>query len=179
MSLVTGAVSPGISAPVSGKPKRGRPRRYHPDHVALIKQAFRLTPRGCQNKICMGRAQAVLEPVLPKFPELAWLLNRADGTYRVTIVSELGRVPDAAALIFLAREVARHRLKSREAVAYIRRTRFLMEQRDVASASADGLAHAVRAAVEDYRTRHPDLTRAQVRDGLTLVFLALVPEGAG
>ena len=40
----------------------------------------------------MGRAQAVLEPVLRQFSELAWLLDRADATYRVITVSEFGRL---------------------------------------------------------------------------------------
>lgn len=165
-----------ISPTVSVKPTRGRPPRFHPDHVAFMMGAARLTTRGSQNKIYMGRAHRVLEPVLAQYPELGWLLNRADDTYRVTIVSELGRVRGEAALIFLAREVGRHRLKSREAVAYLRRARRRLEHRPVPAASASALADALRATVDDYRRRYPDMTASHLRDALELVYVACVPE---
>jgi len=167
---------PVVSATVSEKPRRGRPRRYHPDKVAFVMNGTGLTARGAQNKIHMGHAVRVLEPASAQYPELSWLLNRADGTFRTTILSELGRARNDEAIIFLAREVTSEHLKSREAVAYIRRVRRELEQRPVPPASARALAAAVVATVDDYHRRHPDMTPAHVRDGLHMAYLAVVPD---
>ena len=167
---------PAISETVSEKPKRGRPRRYHAEHVAfVVKGLGGVTVRGAQNKIHMGRAQRVLEPASVKYPELLWLLNRADGTFRETIVAELGRVRPDEAMIILAREVSRAKVNSREAVAYIRRQRRELEERPLPPASAAALARALFVAAENYRWCHPDLTRARRRPRWGL-FLRVLPD---
>jgi hypothetical protein len=99
-------MSARISETVSEKRKRGRPRRYHPDRVAwVVKSLGSLTPRAAQNKIHLSRAAAVLEPAARQYPELRWLLDRDQGTFRGTTIAEVGRVPHDKAMIFLAREV--------------------------------------------------------------------------
>jgi hypothetical protein len=173
------AVPSVISETISEKATRGRPRRYHPDTVAFVVESLGgLTPRAAQNKIHLARAAGVLEPASTEHPELRWLLDRQQGTFRATIVAELGRVRGDDAMIFLAREVSRAKVSSRAAVAYIRRERRRLEDRPLPAASSKALALALLTAADEYRWRHPDLTHGQVREALKRLSFALVPEAA-
>ena len=165
---------PCISVTVAKKrAPRGRPRLYHPDHLAFAQQPTGWTSRAAQEKLQLGRAHRVLLPLLPRYPELSWLMSRPDAPYRMTILSALGRIRHDETLIIVAREVAQHHMKSRPAVAYIRRARSILEGRPLPRASVRRLAEALVATMADYADRFPDVTHAQQCEALERAWLSL------
>ena len=113
------------------------------------------TPRGRQNVYYRTLAQEALADD----PKCAWL---ATGPAGATILAELGRFQDPAAMRAAAREVCRSRPKAADAVAMLRRQRLGREARGDAKALAALLDRTLR----DYLRAHPGVTWEEARNAV-------------
>jgi hypothetical protein len=132
------------------------------------------TPRALQNFAYMAHAIAVLEPLLPRHPELRWLYDpdaimRREAHFQQTIMQELGRVQDEGYLVALAIRICELRPKSHEAVKMLRRARV----QHGARGSIEGLTDVLRRALNDYLRWRPDLTLADAQEAVGELWLRI------
>jgi len=167
------AMTAVVSEPSS--PKRGRPPVLSPEEVAehpeLTKGAF--GRRTLLNRHYAGQAAGVLILVAEMRDDMSftWLIDPSVPKMRETILTELGRMNDGAAMYRAARHICDHQLPTREAVAYIRRVRVgkipLGAEGDV-QARATPIAEKIITAINEYRERY-DLDWGDVRAALRYV----------
>jgi hypothetical protein len=163
--------APAISETVSEtpKPKRGRPRVI-PDDYRAIFQAYGLftdvtTERGRQNIAYRQRALRVLG----NDPRFKWVadrdaMRRGDpGSFRPTILAELGRIADDDQLREMALEVCRVKPTTRRAVAAVRRWRLGRS----GVGDADGLLDELIRHVDDYLDRYPETPPAALVEAVS------------
>lgn len=115
----------------------------------------------------MSRAMRVIEPLLPKHPELRWLIDpeaimRGEGHLQQSIMQELGRVLDDGRLVAFALEMCKRRPRSRDAVKMLRQARL----KHGAKGSVDALTERLRCEVNEYLRWRPDLTLTDAKDAV-------------
>lgn len=88
--------------------------------------------------------------------------SKRNSVFKMVILSELGRIKNDEDLIFAAEEVCKHKLTTREAVAYIRQFRGVVTSK----ANALDLFVHLGKAVEDYQIIHPDVTKEDLTRAL-------------
>lgn len=162
-----------IPEAASEKPKRGRPRVISEEleqKLVGITLPRDVSRRQRLNHYHAFRSLGVLgnecKSRAVEFPDrYEWLCNNRNGAeqvFRMTILSELGRIEDDDLVVELATQLCETRPKTRQAVARIR------EIRDVRRKTADALdlANEMIGVVNDYLARFPDTTEEQVSDAL-------------
>jgi hypothetical protein len=152
--------------------KRGRPRHFSKEEMQRVDASSRLmgqkrTPRAQQNFIYMSRAMRVIEPLLPKHPELRWLIDpeaimRGEGHLQQSIMQELGRVRDDRMLVALALRICELRPTSHDAVKRLRQARL----KHGAKGSVDELTERLRCEVNEYLRWRPHLTLTDAKDAV-------------
>ena len=149
----------------------GRPRIIPPEvEEEIARNAPHVrTRRGRQNL----HFRALAEKVLADDPQCAWL---AEGPGGATILSELGRFRDPAAMRKAARAVCRKRPKASEAVVMLRR------RRTGRKVKGPSLATRLARTVEAYLGTHPQGTWSEVRAAMDEVLEKIsktLPDGTG
>jgi hypothetical protein len=164
--MITEGISETVSENSTVIRRRGRPRRFTDQTIAWLQDIHKpekRTTRHLQNFSYQARAQELIEPLVKSSPELGWLYDheaiwRGEGTYRQTIMQALGRIDDDAVLIAVARRVCELKLRTRDAVALMRRVRKVQKPID--------LTEALRRTLNIYLREHPELTLAQAREAV-------------
>jgi hypothetical protein len=104
-----------ISETVSQKPKRGRPPLLSAEAMAMWGSLMPgATPRTIQNFYYQFRAQGFLKDD----PACGWLTGH--GSRRQLLLSELGRIPNDADLVHVARSICEMKPTAKRGVAMIR-----------------------------------------------------------
>jgi len=113
-------MSKPISENFSEKPKRGRPRRFRelPDYIGTC-----LTVRGKQNHAYAMRAMVVLNNTPHNHLWNTEKIRDGTGKVKLTILAELGRFPDPDAMRKAAAFVCRLRMKTADAIDFLRKGR--------------------------------------------------------
>jgi hypothetical protein len=119
-----------LSETVSENRRRGRPRVFDAATFARLRAELqRDTPdvsdRTVQNRLYQYKAQALLNghEWARWLIDPAGILRRTRGTYRQTILQELGRLPNDQDLVEMAQWICRQKPTAREAVRIIRALR--------------------------------------------------------
>jgi hypothetical protein len=162
-----------ISEAASQKPRRGRPPLLTPETVAVWNSLDPgMTNRTWHNWHYKFRAQGLLDGD----PECLWLIDMANakagkrGCYRHTLLAELGRIPNDADLIEVARSVCTMKPTTKQGVAMIRGWRLGREPGDWR-----GLLLAIAHTHDEYRALHPRVTWQDARDALA-AFARIIDE---
>jgi hypothetical protein len=161
---VADAVSENVSEN-PGKPKRGRPPSRDANALSMLRSWFPeiRTRRGQQNRWHALHALTVLD----YDPAFRWLvpseeaIHRGEGGIRFSVLNELGRIADDGELRDVAAVVCERQMKTREAVAFVRRCRV-----GARPGGAIALTNAVIGCVNAYVQQHPDTTLRQIRAAL-------------
>jgi hypothetical protein len=161
---VADAVSENVSEN-PGKPKRGRQPSLDATAMSMLRSWFPeiRTRRGQQNRWHALHALNVLD----YDPAFRWLvpseeaIHRGEGSIRFSVLNEVGRIADDGELRAVAAVVCERQLKTREAVAFVRRCRVAPRP-----GSATALTNAVIGCVNAYVQQHPDTTLRQIRAAL-------------
>jgi hypothetical protein len=142
--------------------KRGRPPAFKAEQMAIITQLFPEvhSRRGRVNALYRTHAMDLL-----KQRRFRWLMDMeglaaGKDTWKPSILAELGRIADDRTLRAFAARICQLKPKTHEAVAMIRRARLNGASKP---ATVGALVHELGRTIDDYRTRHPDLTWRQVR----------------
>ena len=141
------------------KRKRGRPRITSPGWDSMAPIFFgRKSPRTYRNNSHAQRAIEVLTNTTD--PGFAYLIGE---TYtRRGILAELGQLSDDDEIREAAIAICEHKLKTKDAITLLRRSR------NGKSAPGDtvALAEEIGRVIRSYKLRHPDVTSEQVRSAL-------------
>ncbi|MHB1045782.1 MAG: hypothetical protein ACYC4P_07180 [Thermoanaerobaculia bacterium] len=151
-----------LSEESSEKPRgRGRPRLLTPTDEAFHRSlAPGRSSRTYQEHFFLGRAVAVLGIENDGLAEpYQWLLGKG------TILSELGRIEDDDFLRFVASEICRSQPTAREARERIRWVR----TRRFTNGSTEGLAGALRTALNRYLAGHRNVRLESAEDALARI----------
>jgi hypothetical protein len=156
-----------ITEDASENRRRSRRRAYpDADHVSAGPAGPAKTRRTVLTWLAACRARDRLEAG-PGY-DYAYLLRPKPGALRKTILAELHRLDDDAALRGVARRICDHRLPTAEAVALIRRARLGRDP-----APPDRLADAILATVDAHLARYPATPQSAVVDALREATLAV------
>lgn len=171
---MTVAADKGISETVSENRKRGRPPVMDAEDVKLVKflTSEKITHR---HELNLHYRQRAIRLVMDQ-KQFSWLLDSAAeimaGTGRIkkhTILAALGRIQNDDDLKAIALEICKRKPKTKTALVLIRRARGVSKD----DGNANGVAHAIRVAVNDYLTRHPSTPWEDVTAALVSVQIAV------
>ena len=151
---------------VSEKKKRGRPSSYSGEYVAILKSLFAdvTTDRGIQNHYHKQVAFAIIrEQSNPD--DYLWIcdLDQQNPKSKSTILAELGRCHHDD-LIPLALEICQQKMKSVEAVAFIRR-----KTGKTKAPNENQLAVDIVNTITKYIKRYPSLSNDELNKALDVV----------
>lgn len=144
------------------KKKRGRPAHFIESEMVFKKLYPDIkTSRGLRNKVYQTLALGAIGTP-PGDPALLWLWNRDQNIVKQTILAELGRChPDD--IVPLALEICNRKMKSVEAVSFIR------QNRGVEKPEECRLEMVIIKAINRYIACYPDCTYDEVHAALDTV----------
>lgn len=167
---MTVATDNGISEIISETRQRGRPPVMDEAQVKLAEFCTenKVTHR---HKLNIHYGQRALSLVRDQ-KQFSWLVDSSAeimaGTGRIkktTILAELGRIQNDENLKVFALEICKLKPTTGAAVAMLRRARGVSEE----AGNAEGVAHAIRVALNAYITRHPSTPWPDVTAALVTV----------
>jgi len=165
-----------IKEPDSQKRRRGRPPVVSAAAMAMIKRIIEEnhSHRAHMNLFYAQHAMAVLQAneqdreFVLLFDKEAMKRGTPSATWQRSVLTELGRLPDAADICEVARAVCAKALSPADAIAFIRRVRL-----GPRPAHPAGIAQALRIALVSYLRLHPGTTLPTVIDGLDTLHVSL------
>lgn len=90
--------------------------------------------------------------------------------YKRTIIQELGRLEDEELIKGVAREICKNKLSTDRAVTYIRHCKMGKQS----SGDSSNLAVALKKTINDYNTKHYDVTSDVILRSLNIVYDAFL-----
>jgi hypothetical protein len=152
----------------SETPRRGRPRLLDTEHECLLGSLWKAKcRRTVHGRYYMQEAVSLLfdsdesdRHLVPRAPEFAHFL-KAGGQPKLTMLAELGRIPDEVFLVRVALTVGRRGLPTSESVALIRRLRIGDGAPDL-----DRLGDSLIRVIDAHLARYPTTTPHEIIDVL-------------
>ena len=165
---MTVATDNGISEIISETRQRGRPPVMDEAQVKLAEFCTenKVTHR---HKLNIHYRQRALSLLMDQ-KQFSWLLDskimaETGRIRKTTILAELGRIQNDENLKVFALEICKRKPTTGAAVAMLRRARGVSEE----AGNAEGVAHAIRVALNAYITRHPSTPWPDVTAALVTV----------
>ncbi len=109
--------------------------------------------------------------VLGDDPRFKWLIDKSrahENAWRPTILAELGRIPDQEIMRAAAEEICKHKLSTRQAIAYVRKVRGVRKQPD-----SGMLLRRLFAAYNGFVAEYPEISRLDIEFAVRLFSLAV------